>query len=70
MIRLGRMWNINKDCKDLRFLGSSKKDLKSGSKFRSKASLRGAKIVMLCLPTASSRVWRRRAFSTSSASSV
>ncbi|BAS86757.1 Os03g0788650 [Oryza sativa Japonica Group] len=68
--RAGRTWKRSSDWSDLRFLGSSRKRLNSGSRSRSSASFRGAKMVTLCLPTASSSVWSSRAFSTSSASSV
>lgn len=50
--------------------GSRRKRLNSGSRSRSSASFLGAKMVRLCLMTASSSVWRRRAFSTSSEISV
>uniref|UniRef100_A0A3Q7E8E8 Uncharacterized protein n=1 Tax=Solanum lycopersicum TaxID=4081 RepID=A0A3Q7E8E8_SOLLC len=48
------MWNKRRFWRDLMFPGSSKKRLNSGSKSSSRASFLGAKMVILCLVTASS----------------
>ena len=64
------MWDMMRVWRDLRFRGSKRKRLNSGSRSRSRASFFGAKMVMLWFATVSSSVGKSMAFSMSSDSSV
>uniref|UniRef100_A0A8R7PD94 Uncharacterized protein n=1 Tax=Triticum urartu TaxID=4572 RepID=A0A8R7PD94_TRIUA len=68
--REGRTWKRSRRWRERRLRGSRRKARNSGSRSRSRASFRGAKMVTLPRPTASSSDCSSSAFSTSSASSV